>query len=415
MDTTKIRIPLEIQLSNELYELFEGDIVEKVMSEGRIEDERDLYKPILEGHSFRVTSKMAPHIYDLCKKTEEALKFDEKIDYYIANNNETNCMTILRKSPEKNHVIIFNSGLIERFDDDELKFVIGHEIGHLITQNTKLFEIIKFVFPDPEKIPLIFRNKISLWQRLSELVADRYGFIASPKLDKAISNFFKLSAGLDTSRIKFDAQSYLEEIEKALEYFQKEPFAFHSSHPINPVRVKAIKIFSESELFKKIIAGQKVEPDQVLNKQIDELIKVLIIVGNSELDIHRSYFIASGGIIVSGLDDQINMDELNAIIINLAGFTMFPKAFLDSIIKSGKVNEFFIQSAQNILKFNPGERYQMLNYLAGVAMADKEIAQREIDFLYDVGVKILQFSKKETAQIIGDAIQKKFLPKLFLS
>lgn len=414
MDYHKIRIKLEEALSHELYELFNGKIIERIMREGRVEDERDTFKPFLEGHSFRVTQEMAPHIYGICEETKQVLKFGEDIDFYIASSPEMNCMTIQRKSKDGHHAVIINSGLIERFDDDELRFVIGHEIGHLITQNTRLFEIIKFIFPEMDNIPMIFQNKISLWQRLSELTADRYGFIASPNLEKVVSNFFKISAGLDTSRINFDPLAYLNEIEKALAYFQEEPFAFHSSHPINPVRVKAIKLFSNSILFQHIQQGKKLPEDEALYNQVDELIQILLMVGSSELDIHRSYFIASGGLIVSGIDDHINFEEVTKIITNLSGFTMFPKKFLDTIVESGKVKDFFTNSIQNILKINPGERYKMLGYLTGIALADREIAEKEIDFLYEVGMKLLSLSKKEIAQVIGNAIQNSFMPKLFL-
>ena len=85
---------------------------------------------------------------------------------------------------------------------------------------------------------------------------DRYGFIAMPNLETSIRAFFKMSSGLDIESFEFDAQAYLEEMEKVLEYFRTESTVARSTHPINPVRLKALQSFSQSELYRKISAGE---------------------------------------------------------------------------------------------------------------------------------------------------------------
>ena len=55
-------------------------------------------------------------------------------------------------------LLALHSGLIEKFDDEELQFVIGHEIGHLISKSADLMRIIDFLFPVAENMPLVFQH-----------------------------------------------------------------------------------------------------------------------------------------------------------------------------------------------------------------------------------------------------------------
>ncbi len=413
MDYDKIRIDLEASLSKELFELFEGNIVSKIMHEGKVEGDSNSSQSILEGHSFKITPKLASKLYDLCVSVQESLRFEEKIDFFITNSPETNCSVISRREPDQNHLIMIKSGLVERFDDDELRFVIGHEIGHLISKNSELMNIIDFIFPIAERAPIIFQNKIALWQKLSELSADRYGYIASPKLDKCISNFFKLASGLSTARIAFEPNAYLDEMDKVLEFFRSQPLMISTSHPVNPVRIKALQLFSESKLYNQIVKHKTLEADPKLDEKINELIQILLVLERSNLDVHRRQFIATGGLIVSGADEQVTLEELNEIIDVLSQYTVFPKQVLDEIYASGKVMEIFEASVQAILRQNPSERYMMFEFLVGVALADKEFGKDEVDLLYRLGEQYFGLTPKEIAQRVGFVIQQQFIPRLF--
>jgi hypothetical protein len=324
MDVAKIRIGFEQSIGKELYTLMDGEILEEIIKKAKIEKIENEWKFILEGHSFRVTKEMMPTLHSVCLEVKAKLEFNEDIDFYINNSPELNAFSISRIENDQPHLISINSGLLERLDDDELKFIIGHEIGHLITHNADISRLISFVFPHDNKIPLIIYHKIRLWEKLSELTADRFGYMASPNLEKCVSCFFKLSSGLDTKSINFDYSAYLTENERILNYFKTEKGTNLLSHPINPMRIKAIELFSKSELYQNIINKQDKEEDKVLEEQIDTLTDILMVLSNSQIDRLRSYFIASAGIIVSGIDKQIDKEEIEKIIYELSYLSIFP-------------------------------------------------------------------------------------------
>ncbi|MBD3235317.1 MAG: M48 family metalloprotease [Candidatus Eisenbacteria bacterium] len=411
MDYDVVRLQLEKTVSDQLRERFRGDLIERILREGQVESSKNYLKSILEGHSFKVTERMMPKLHATCHEIQQRLEFDEPIEYYITSSAAINAAAYPRLEEDQSHLVMINSASLERFTDDELKFVIGHEMGHLLSKNSELVRIIGFVFPDAEQIPLIFQTKLELWNQLSELSSDRYGYIAMPNLDTSIRAFFKMSSGLDVERFDFDAQAYLEEMDKVLDYFRKESPVARSTHPINPVRLKALQYFSESELYRKIAAGNAREVDEALRGKMDDLLTVLLRRGTSELDEARKRFVATGGIIVAGADEQMSPDEADHILGPLASVTSFPRKFLEEVMKEGDLGAVFSKAAQTIFMANPAERYPMFAFLMDIALADRAIRDREVELLFEIGEKVFGFSRKEIAQQIGGAIQKGFVPR----
>jgi len=413
MNCEKIRIELELQLENELFQVLEGEMVESVLKDASLGPEENIWKNILQGHSFKVTPEMASPLYNLFNEVKEKLGYQKNIDFYITNTPELNAFAIPQIDENEADIVNVNSGMIGMLDDDELRFVVGHEIGHLISRFARINRLIYFVFPIPEEIPLILQNKIELWKKLSELTSDRFGYIACSRLDKCASAFFKMASGLDPVRINFDYRAYLTENEKILDYFSHNNGNI-MSHPVNPLRIKAIQLFSESGLYKDFLNNVELLPDENLSVEMAKLIEVLLTLSTSELDYHRKFFIAAAGILMASLDEKLTGEEIELILDQLSAFTVFPKEFLNQIYEGGKANEIFSEAITQILALNPSERISMVAYLANLAISDNQVFTKEIDYVYEVGVSLFKMDKREVAQIIASIVQGKFVPKLYL-
>ena len=408
-----IRIELEKQLNEELYDQFEGDIIQELIREAKIEPDKDYLRASLEGHGFKISDKISPGLYKLCMNVQKKLKFKEKIDYYVVNNSDVNAFTRYKIEDERNHIVVLNSGILKMMDDDELKFIIGHEIGHLISRYSELYGIIEFIFPDYNRMPVIFKNKIELTGRLAELTSDRYGFIASGNLNKCLSNFFKLSSGLDPDRISFNPGSYLKEVEQTLEAMEKDPFDSGFSHPDNQIRIKAIELFSRSDTYKAIKNNKKLKEDKKLNDAIDALLELTFIKGSSALDSYRTDFIISGGYIIAAADTKVTNIEVEMITNILSSYTFFPEIKLKAMINSKQdISDIFHNSITSIMESNPAERFEMFNYLITIAIVDKKFEREELSLLKNIGEKVFGLSKKEVAQMIAGVIGREFIPMI---
>jgi len=410
MDTNHVRVSLEVDLEEKLYKMLEGEMIEKIIAEANYEPEENIWKNILEGHSFKVTHEMAPKLFDLFQDVKEKLRYSKPIDFYITNSAELNAFALTRIEKGEADIININSGLISMFDDEELKFVIGHEIGHLVTRYARVVKLIDFIFPGLEDIPLILAHKIELWQKVSELTADRFGYMASPSVEKCVSGFFKMASGLNTDRIKFDYQAYIRDNEKILDYFSENRNLL--SHPVNPLRIKAIELFGESKLFAAISQGKDLERDDELDRKMQKLIEILITISSSPMDNQRKLFVASAGILMAQIDKEMDEEEYEEILEALSMYTVFPKEFLSDMIKED-VPKIFQDSIKNIISQNPAERTQLLEYMASVAFCDSNMFQNEMDFLFETGERMLGLTRRETAQIMAATLQQGFIPELY--
>ncbi|MEI6139252.1 MAG: M48 family metallopeptidase [Mariniphaga sp.] len=412
MNHETIRIPLEMQLGKELYQQIQGKVLESILREAKVEKTENYFKNILQGHSFKVSEKLAPRLFSSFKEVMDRLEFSEPTEFYITNNPELNAFAVSRLEEDQSHIININSGLIDKVDDDELKFIVGHEIGHLISNNANIAQLLNFVFADQTETPLMMQHKIAVWDKLSELTADRFGFIACGNLDKVLSCFFKMASGLSVERLNFDPKAFSIENEEILNYFKETGSGNLLSHPINPIRIKAVELFETSKLYKNLISGEELLTDTVLDEEISELIQSLMVISNSPINYHRTKFIASAGLIVAGIDKAIEQEEYQRIIEELSAFTVFPKQILNQMIEENKIQEFFEESVNALLQINPGEKNMMLEYMINIIIADSEIVESELEFIFNFGVK-LGFERKEIAQIFALSIQEQFIPNIY--
>ena len=293
MNHETLRIPLEMQLGKELYQQIQGKVLESILREAKVEKTENYFKNILQGHSFKVSEKLAPRLFNSFKEVMDRLEFNEPTEFYLTNNPELNAVAVSRLVEDQSHIININSGLIDKVDDDELKFIVGHEIGHLISNNANIAQLLNFVFADQTETPLMMQHKIAVWDKLSELTADRFGFIACGNLDKVLSCFFKMASGLSVERLSFDPKAFSTENEEILNYFKETGSGNLLSHPINPIRIKAVELFETSKLYKNLISKEELLTDTVLDEEISELIQSLMVISNSPINYHRTKFIAS--------------------------------------------------------------------------------------------------------------------------
>jgi hypothetical protein len=339
------------------------------------------------------------HLYDLFYDVKRRLGFEDPVDFYITGDSTVNAWTIAAAREGEPHIVNINSALVNLMTDDELRFVVGHELGHLMNKNTEMLRLIGFVFPHGSRPPLVLQYKIRLWEQLSELIADRFGYLAVMNLAPCLSAFFKMTSGLDISKINMSLDVYIEENLKRLEYFINDKGLSRNTHPVNPIRVQALNLFATSS------------SNEELKQKMDQLIGVLMKVSNDELDYFLGYYIASAGLIAMNIDGQVTQEEVDVVLNHLAAFHIFPRNFLDDVSQQNVV-EIFNSSIEEVLKRSPDSREPMFSYLISLLLADKSIDQKEIEFVFEAGEKAFGFSTMEIANRLAVAIQRNFVPSV---
>ena len=399
-------LPLEVELSTQIYNALQGNVVEEIIKMAKIPFSDNYYRSMLEGHSFKVEEGTLSRYYNIFNEIKETLQFTEPVDFYITGDPSVNAFAIASQEEGEPNIINVNSSLIQLMTDDELRFVIGHEMGHLINKNATLVKLINFVFPHGATIPITLQYKIRLWQQLSELVADRFGYMAMPNLNVCISAFFKMSSGLDFNKMDMKVEAFLEDNKKRLEYFRNDKGINFATHPINPIRVEALNQFSKSVFF-----NEKGTSKEDLENGMNDLIEILLKVRNTELDSNMAKFIATAGLIIANCDETISENEIDLIFSELSVLEIFPKTYLEDIAQSDVV-ETFKESIKKLLELNPETREAMLRYLISIALADKDINVKEVELIFNIAAGELGYSPMETAQIFSQMIQIDFTPSM---
>lgn len=392
-------LQLEKQLSAQIYQALQGGVVENILKLCSTDTDSAYLRSNMEGNSLKIAKDLLPELWDLCEGVKKELSFTEPVDFYITGDSTVNAYSIAATKEGEAHIVNLNSSLVDLMTRDELRFVVGHELGHIINRDSKLTRLIYFIFPPENSVPPVtLQYKIRLHDQLAELVADRYGYLATKDLGVCVTAFFKMASGLDLGKMNVSMDALLKDNSRRLDYFLNDKGTSRSTHPVNPIRVEALHLFSTATTQK------------ALDKGMDQLISILFKVGSSDIDSYMSMFIASAGIIVATADKNVSKEEYEMIIQHLSGLTIFPKAYLDDISQHD-VSDIFNRSVKAILDIDPSMREAMFKYMIALVLSDKEISDEEIKFIFMIGDN-LGYNEKEAAGIFAEMIQMNFVPSL---
>lgn len=142
---------------------------------------------------------------------------------------------------------------------EELKFVIGHECGHLALGHVVYHTAISMVGTATGLIPIVgdiisktITYPLNAWSRRSEISADRAGLVCCGDINVATKSLLKLEAGLLNVN-EIDIDDYVSESENVLQNSLLGKIGeITMSHPIIPKRIKALKIFNDSTIYADI-------------------------------------------------------------------------------------------------------------------------------------------------------------------
>ncbi|MGM9764002.1 MAG: M48 family metalloprotease [Candidatus Cryptobacteroides sp.] len=398
------RIPQEKHLGQQIYTALEGDVISEVINRTGAMQHRDdsLMRAGMEVTSIKVEKSVMPKLYRNLYSVKDKLGFTQDIEFYITNSPQVNACTYFGTTPGRPLIVELNSSLIELMDEDELRFVIGHELGHQIDGNYELTKLINFVYPNLDTMsPLLLQMKVRFWQQLCELVADRYGFLAVEDLNVCVSAFFKMHSGLNLRRMDIDIQAFIDNNRRLLRYYTDGKFLSldNYDHPVDAIRVEALNLFATSQ--------SRTELDDGMNILISAMSRMC----REEVDEHMPYFIASAGLLMANADGNITQDEVESILISLSSFEMFPQDVLDEVFKSNNPVAYFNKSVSKILELKPDAKESLFQYIIDLVMVDNKLKREEIELMKQIGTTVFGYSEDEIMVKFAISIRQSFRPK----
>lgn len=236
-------------------------IVRKLFS---LFSEREI-RLIFLGGAIRVNRHQYAHVYEQYLKVASVLDVAEPPELYVMQSPYLNGMTIGLDKP----IIGINSAAVAQFDDEELRFLLGHELGHAQSGHALYRTMLMWVLRLTGGLSWLPVGAVGLrlilaalyeWQRKSELSADRAGMLAIQNPNAGIRQLARLAGGGDLSGVdiaEFLAQA--KEFESGgdlRDSILKLMLVEHRSHDFPVERAAALHRWTTEGEYQDILAGE---------------------------------------------------------------------------------------------------------------------------------------------------------------
>lgn len=391
----------EDDLANRLHEMLEGDVLDQIMQMTGCMDNPDdtAQRNAMEVKSLRVQPDIMPRLYGMLQEVRLRLGFKPEVHVFITNSSSVNACTYFATTPGRPLIIELNSALVEMMSEEELCFVVGHELGHQIAGNFQLEKLIRFVYPDLNMAPLLFRLKVLMWRQLCELEADRFGYLAVGDLSVCVSAFFKMHTGLNLEGIHINVDAFIEHNRKLLSHYTEGEFLSFSNfdHPADSIRVEALTAFANAQT------------EEELEKTMCGLIYAISRVSTTKVEECMPYFVASAGLIIANADGNITEEETEFILQKISEFNLFPHSVLEEVCE-GDVNGYFRKSVEEILSLDADMKPLLLEFMLDQVISDSKLNVDEVNLVIKIGQEVLGFSPEEVMASFALRIRQKFQP-----
>jgi Zn-dependent protease with chaperone function len=163
--------------------------------------------------------------------------------------------------------IVLNSGSLILLDTDEVEFLLGHELGHIMsghvlyrTMTVLLLQLASLGFPIVGLAARAVLLGLLEWSRKSELSADRAGLLTLQHPDKALHSFMTLAGGG-----KREETNLNEFLIQADEYRQSGDVAdivfkvlnlLGTTHPFHVLRAAELRDWIEAGEYDRVLRGE---------------------------------------------------------------------------------------------------------------------------------------------------------------
>ena len=168
-----------------------------------------------------------------------------------------------------NPFIVISSGTLELLDPSEQRFVLAHEVGHIMTGHTTYRTIALIVlFFGMSALPLLasiallpFQLALLEWYRKSELSADRAGMLGTQDPRASLMTFLKLAGGRSIGD-SIDLDAYLAqaaEYEMGGSTWDRVLRILNTAlreHPFHTVRAAELRRWEQSGAYGTIVGGE---------------------------------------------------------------------------------------------------------------------------------------------------------------
>jgi Zn-dependent protease with chaperone function len=221
--------------------------------------------------SVRVGDEQFAHLYAMLRDACYLLDLEKVPAMYVTQDPKPNAMCVGLDEP----IIVVTTGLVELMDEEEMRAVLGHEVGHALSGHSVYRTILLFLTGLALKVAWIPLGTVAVtalvtglreWFRKSELSADRAGLLVGQDLQASMRGLMKLAGGNHLHEMNVDAF-----LKQADEYeaggdlrdsVLKILNVLPRSHPFTTIRAAELRRWAASRDHQRIMDGHYPRRDE---------------------------------------------------------------------------------------------------------------------------------------------------------
>lgn len=229
------------------------------------------FRDMLLGNAIKVGPDQLPDVWAAFDEAARTLDMPDRYDLYLTQMPFANAGAIGAGKP----VVVVNSGLVALLDPDELKTVLAHEMGHILSDHVlyRTALMVLMALGEAVRLPLIgtlpllaVRSALLEWSRAAELSCDRAATLVVRDPLVVCRTLMSIAAGRPSRDLSLDAF-----MRQSIEYRQSgdafDRFArffrnIQLTHALPVRRTQEVMEWVQTGAYDRIIGGEYRTRDQ---------------------------------------------------------------------------------------------------------------------------------------------------------
>ena len=374
MTAEELRSRQDREIARQLMETAEvrrvNEMIEKREEQGPMGTRRRLLAT-----SVRLSRNMAPWLHEMADDCIEKLGVKIPTELYIYASPSYNAACV---KPEDGRLfIMFSSSLLESFEGSELRFVVGHELGHYLYGHHDIpigYLLNGNARPSP-KLAL----QLTSWSRFAEVSADRAGAHCAQDPVGVARALFKLASGLSSKLVKFNIDEFMQQVDE-MQTEDAEPGQgapqedWFMTHPFSPLRVRALRLYDSSVLAKE--GGSSIDELEAGVQVLMTIMEPSYLEGRTDTAEGMRRLLFAAALSIANANGTISDKEI-AVFEKFFG----KRSFNEDLNLERLEDDLKDRIAQVNSSATVAQRMQIVRDLATVARADSKISDVEVKAL----------------------------------
>lgn len=211
-------------------------------------------RSLFQANAVRVGPSQFPVLHRLFADAKSTLDWHDDVDLFVSQSPGFNAGAYGVERP----FIVLHSATVERLDEPEIRVLLGHELGHIMSGNVLYRTMLQLMLIDGFRhLPFLagsallpIRLSLLEWSRASELSCDRAGLLVAHGRDDALRLLMKSAGGAIEGSHFMSIEAYKEQVADyefadGIEGAFKLLKLLDQAHPLHTMRAAELSRWSQ--------------------------------------------------------------------------------------------------------------------------------------------------------------------------